>query len=542
MNKYITLSILAFSALNIHAQDLNSEITITHQVVPEEQAATRMRLMPKISLPSIQTGRLQPVNSTTFSKLSPFINTLEPAPYLTSLSTYPYKGYAALNYGPAYNLNLSAGYQLEKGRTVSNFWLQGNGVNYKSNYPDINYAGKVTLHRNTWLLGARTNTRLTQGTLTSSLIYEGSHFNFPILTLGTWETLKNNINANLGDLNLGWKSQISKSTTYSVNGNYTLLNYGGTIGSTFNRLYLNGTLNRTLNRTSTASIDLGLRINSNSLTAGYQNALDLHPYYSFAHQSLNARAGANISVPMGNAARSTKQLFFAPDLALDWSISPMLGVYGKFSGALHDNSRAAIYQEQPYLLSDFLAGYSRLYSGEAGLNAGPQKSANLTLFVGYSKARNWYMPAIPVGYMEPVDKVAGWNFGLNFFYAYRSLLSLNTRAEFAPHKDSDFSTGNPLWRDHAKFNWLSSVQIRPMDKLTLSASYHLRTNREKVLPQGKALNLRNINNLSMRLAYDFTPQFTASIEGSNILCQKWYIGPSIPAQGIVALIGASYKF
>ncbi len=542
MNKYILLNILALSALSGYAQDLNSEITVTHQVVPEEQAATRMRLLPKVVLPEIQIGRLQPANSITYGKLSPFINLLEPAPYLTTLSTTPYKGYAALNYGPAYNLNLSAGYQLEKGRTVSNFWLQGDGFSYKSKYPALAYDGQVKLHRTTWLLGARSLTTLNSGSLAASVVYEGSHYNFPILTLGNWQTIKNNINANLGDLNLDWKSKITRNVTYNVAANYTLLNFGGTVGSTFNRLYLNAGTNWQINRSSAASLDLGLRMNHSSLVKGYKNVLDLRPAYVFANQSLTARAGVNVSVPVGNASRTTKRFFIAPDLAINWTANPLVGLYGKVTGSLHDNSRAAIYQEQPYLLGDFIAGYSRLYSGEAGINVGPKKSANLGLFVGYSKAKDWYMPAIPVGYMEAVNKVAGWHLGADIYCAYKSLLTFNSRAEFAPRQGGDFNAGNPLWRDHAKFNLTSALMVRPIDRLGITTTYHLRTHREKVLPQGRALNLRNISNLAMRVAYDFTPQLSASIEANNILCRTWYIGPSVPSQGFVGMIGASYKF
>ena len=46
--------------LTAGAQDLDTEITVNHEVVPEEHAATRLRIMPQISLPKIDAGRLQP--------------------------------------------------------------------------------------------------------------------------------------------------------------------------------------------------------------------------------------------------------------------------------------------------------------------------------------------------------------------------------------------------------------------------------------------------------------------------------------------------
>ncbi|MDE6118697.1 MAG: hypothetical protein K2F82_02400 [Muribaculaceae bacterium] len=55
---YIIAAMMTASLLTAAAQELNSEFTVTHQVVPEEQAATRLQLLPSIALRPVDAGRL----------------------------------------------------------------------------------------------------------------------------------------------------------------------------------------------------------------------------------------------------------------------------------------------------------------------------------------------------------------------------------------------------------------------------------------------------------------------------------------------------
>ncbi|MDE6144678.1 MAG: hypothetical protein K2F96_00195, partial [Muribaculaceae bacterium] len=70
MNRYIyPLMLAAMIPAAGKSQELNSEITVTHQVVPEEQAATRLRLLPTVSLPKVSPGRLSMASSATKADL-----------------------------------------------------------------------------------------------------------------------------------------------------------------------------------------------------------------------------------------------------------------------------------------------------------------------------------------------------------------------------------------------------------------------------------------------------------------------------------------
>jgi outer membrane receptor protein involved in Fe transport len=91
------------------------------------------------------------------------------------------------------------------------------------------------------------------------------------------------------------------------------------------------------------------------------------------------------------------------------------------------------------------------------------------------------------------------------------------------------------------FNLMAQVKIRPIKPLEIGVSYHLRTNRSKVLVVNY-LALQNINNLSAKASYAINSQWSAFVNVDNILNQKWYLGPSMPSQGIVAMLGGSFKF
>lgn len=166
MNKKrdIIFSSFLLAAAAVSAQNLNTEITVSHEVVPEERAATRLRLLPSVSLPSVNPGRLPSASRFTPATMTPFINRLEAACYADSLRRSPWRGYASLIYGPTYNLSASAGYRfIESRNLILDGYMQFNGMSYVSKYPAIDYDGKVCFRRNTAMAGAKTSWTTTKG-------------------------------------------------------------------------------------------------------------------------------------------------------------------------------------------------------------------------------------------------------------------------------------------------------------------------------------------------------------------------------------------
>lgn len=526
------------------AQDLNTQITVDHEVVPEERAATRLRLLPKLSLPKVDVTRLPVASRFVQAELSPFINPLGPTEYLTQAREYPWRGYAMLGFGPVYNLDASLGYRFVDTRELSvDGFLQFNGMSYTRGYAGLpefmgDYTDKACFRRQAVLGGANSSWTTAAGALNASVMYQYQGYTFPILQLQQPPvTEHNNIDASRAKVNLQWASKV-KDFDYTVGADYSMV-YLGKGNATNNRGILSAGGKWHSSSKSVVGVDLRFSLD-NSALVGYKGILHILPRYSFSVSTFKVGVGVDVDIKTGNCPASNT-LLVAPDLNLVWQPSAFFNIWGKISGRMDDNFRGAILNEQPYLLADFDAGISRIYDGELGLTVGPFRGFALQLFGGYTIAQDWYMPAIETGYMAPMD-VKGFRWGASVSYDWRRFLSIGARLDMAQSPRGDYECGYALWRDHAKLNLTTNVVVRPIDKLEIGLNYHLRSGREKTLGADRNLNLRNISNLSASVNYNITPQWSAFVRGENLLNKNWYLGPAVPCQGIMGMIGASYKF
>lgn len=538
--KNILFSVVALAGVSAHAQDLNSEITVNHEIVPEERAATRMHFMPSVTLPSVKPGRLAAASNFAPGELTPYVYQLEAAPYASTLRKTPYKGYAVLGYGPIYNLAASAGYRfVDRDSLQAAAYLQFDGSSYKTRYPGlpVHYDGKVSLRRNTGLVGANTAWQSRAGRLTAELMYQFSDYNFPILDLQTLLTDGNHIRANVAHAGAGWGATAS-SIDYKVNATYDMVLFGSGLADNYK-----GTVAAGLAWHATAvsawALDLGFSLD-HSAPVGNKGVLHILPAYKLTTRRFTGSFGVDVDVCAGNVPTS-RRVLVAPDLNLTWLPSAFFNMWLKMNGRIDDNYRGRLYDEQPYLLPGFDAGYSRIYNGTIGLTVGPWRGASLSLFGGFTTAYDWLMPAVQTGAMSPVD-IKGFHGGLSAAYDYRRYLSLNVKAELAQSPDGDYTKGYALWRDHARFSLSCSATVRPIEPLEITVGYRLRTGRQKTLGNDRNLDLLAVNNLTAGVNYRITSRWSAFLRGDNLMNRKWYLGPSVPCQGITGMIGASYKF
>lgn len=534
----ISASLLIATACPASAQQDNNDITIAHEVVPEEQAATRLRLNPVLSTPKVTPGRIPAATTFGRGELTPYIYTLDPAAYATSLGRYPWRGYASLGYGPQYNLAASAGYRfLEKESLTLDGFIQFDGMHHRSPYPALEwlYPGKVTYRRNTGLIGSNLAWRPAAGTLSAGVLYQYSAYNFPILDLPTALVEPHSINANVLKLDAKWASKI-QNVDYSAAIDYHMIAFAKNEAE--NRGKITASALWHASTPSAWGADVSYSV-AHSTIIGNKGILHLAPYYAFKARTLSAKIGGTIDIRTGNVGG--KALVIAPQASIMWQALPFAAIWANASARMDDNARAYLYNEQPYLLPQFAAGFSRLFAADGGITIGPWKGAAFSVFIGHTNAKDWYMPAIETGFMTPVH-IKGLHGGVAFNYTYRQFLNLRLKAEMAQSPSGNYSKGYALWRDHAKYNFTANATVRPIRSLSIDLGYHLRTHRQKMMPEGRNLNLLNISNLNATATYRFTPQWSAFLSGQNLLNHHWYLGPSVPAQGIVGMIGAAYKF
>ena len=140
------------------AEDIDTEIAIERQVVPEHRSASRLNLLPELQLPAVKQMRLNPSDRISSITIPAYMTTLDPASYATAADPYPWRGYAAIGYFPAFNLGASAGYRiLDRTATTLDAWLQYNGASWHGDLP-ADIAGdsdpKLGLHSHTATIGA----------------------------------------------------------------------------------------------------------------------------------------------------------------------------------------------------------------------------------------------------------------------------------------------------------------------------------------------------------------------------------------------------
>lgn len=583
---YIIAAMTTASLLTAEAQELNSEFTVTHQVVPEEQAATRLQLLPSIALRPVDAGRLPASTLLGRTALMPVTAGLEPAPWQTSLARWPWRGYAQLAYGPAYNLDASAGYRVADSETFSlDAFMQFNGFKYSSKHPDRSYRvyGPQRLWRDSFTAGFRS----AWTPMSNASLKLGGHYNFsahnipmPVVDLslpvpGPFAdpelcTINHNfVNHNGVALSTEWRHAVSGKFSYTAGASYGLTAFSRYPDAPHeNRGSISAGLRYDHGRRSHWTMDVSaLWISVDGF--GHKGVLSFVPRYQLTLSHFSASIGFKADFRMGNVKNMsirpditnnyvTTVGWLYPQIDLRWRPSAKFTLWGRTDGRTDANSLAALFEAQPYnypanyspvtywnddapqTIREPLA-YSRIYNFETGMTIGPWCGASITAFAGFHMASDWLMPGLRTGYWEEHD-VAGGLYGIALDYSYRSYIAIKAKVELSSADDGDYDSGYYLWRDHARMDLTLSASSRPIRPLALNASFHLRTGRQKQLPGDASQNLGNIRDLDASAAYDITDRWTVSLRGENLLNHRYYLGPAIPSQGIRFMAGATYKF
>ncbi|MDE5650512.1 MAG: hypothetical protein K2I35_05830, partial [Duncaniella sp.] len=96
MNKKAIILALALPVCaGVFAQGLHKEITVEQQIVPKKRDASRITVLPTVTLPPIQPVRLSFSDRVVTSRPASTITTLEPVAFGDKLYTSPYRGYVA---------------------------------------------------------------------------------------------------------------------------------------------------------------------------------------------------------------------------------------------------------------------------------------------------------------------------------------------------------------------------------------------------------------------------------------------------------------
>lgn len=580
-SRYISLlCAIAAATVGSSAQDLNTEVTIEREVVPEERPATRINSNPAISLPDIEAKKLNFSERLITAAPTPGISHLEPASYADSLEFSPFKGYFDLGYFPTFNLGASAGYKFIHNETTRlNGWLQYDGKSYDGTLSD---GTEDTFRDHTVAVGVGLQHRVNLlSTIEVGLRYAFTDFNQPSLD----EDYSQNVNR--VDLSAHWHSS-HNDVAYNIGLGYGFFGFGknGIVDVLTqegdnalkavkeNRFTVEGGVSMGLDEFDSSKIGLNLDAtflhynamanthtvvdanyfarrfieNEGSITHG---VISLTPYYRYGNETVSARIGAKVEASIN----SGKAFHIAPDVQLTWTPATLFAASVNFGGGEHHNTLGSLFDYTHYLAPMYAYENSHIpFTIDARLVFGSWKGFSMEVFGGYARANEWLMPTVISGSdltFNAID-IKGWHAGIAASYKYRDMVTARVSYEAAPQS---FEKSYYLWRDRAKSVINASVTVTPISPLDVTISYEYRGNRATYDWSGvetsifdipvdvyEKRDLGDVNNLSIGGVYRFTPAFSVFAQVENILDEKYQILYNIPSQGLSGLVGITYKF
>lgn len=563
MKRFVYITILGAALAMpgaMTADDLNKEITVEKDIVPQEREASRLNRLPQLSLSPVQAKKLSWTDRAIAAPVTNDISVLAPASYAASIARSPYRGYIDLGYFPAMQLGLSAGYRfIDSDATRLGAWLQYDGSQYKRE----NVLGnKLSYRDHSGALGlSLTNDFEDIGTLKARLSYGMSTFNFPTL-----EDKGLSQSTNRVDFGLGWHSTLG-AFSYNIGLDYNYFGFSKAVNDELPglkalnentaRLSLGGLYS--FDEFNNVGLDLTGAVNGVNDFAGIGSHtfayIQASPYYLNRGKNYSVRLGIEFDYIKGLENKTR----IYPDVRLDWSPSSSFALYARFYGGNPNlNSASELFDQNHYINPSMSFGPSwDKYTGRLGFIVGPFAGASFEIWGGYGKVSSLPLPALvdentsisAMGYYATFN-MTSVNYGIAFNYTYRDLAKLRLSYEGAPQ---DIDKGYALWLDRARNVFDATVTVTPVKALDLELAYRLRSGRSVYALDLSEENpfdhiaytkvgLGNAGSLDCGAAYRITPQFSVWARGENLLNGKWQEVYGIPNKGITGLIGIGYKF
>ncbi len=594
MNRKIYIAFIsaafAASAPLALAQDLKKDVVIDREVEPAVRAATRLSTVsPSILTPKVEKRKLLLSEYTGTGKLNTQIPVLEPAAYADTFAVSPYRGYAAIGYFPGFNLGASAGYRFVNTRTTTlGAWLQYDGSSYNSKreveIPGSDLVGEVKdkLTRHTVNIGVDFEHEFRVGSLGMDFDYAHNYVTQPNVA----DDYKQNTNKI--DFAIDWTAK-SHSLPWHIGVSADYFGFSKDMaadniipGQSLDTKAVSelifgveGGIDKHFG-TSSVGVDLDARFqNLNAMSSlvpmftdndylpavYYTNGLgkktlgitSLTPHYSFFNGKFSADLGVKVDICTGN---NNGGVYFSPDVKVAYAPTSQVAVFAKVDGGKELTELSELFDDSQFMSSAFAYERGKVpFDAKVGVNVGPVYGFTGEVWVGYSKADNWYMPASykEVEFFVP-STVKGFRYGARLGWQHNDIIKIYAQAEGT---QSGTDKGYYKWRDNAKWAINAGLTLTPIKPLDITVDWSLRTSRyiNEVEPavttflntpfgfwQKEKFSLGNANSLNIGARYRITDQFSAFVNVENVLCKHWLITTEFESQGIHGLFGVTYKF
>jgi hypothetical protein len=589
--------LLPLQAQNTVRKDslMNRELMLEKEYNPTIRDAVKLSQLPELREPQAPKSQVEFSNYTVPYDVQMKLVQLNPQAWLTNMNYSKYKGYLTAGISSLIDIDGDAGYQLlntNKDRLNIFFSHRSSGcdITYLQDVSDLGETGKQKFKINDNWGGLNFMHDFDGVKFLADAKYTYSAFNYYGLSIplnirpSTGYYPNNNFDKNTNQVNnifearLGVLSDKPHGLDYKINAGFTTFGqkYGRTIaesGSKENRILIDGDIHQKINSTTDLGISGFIKIYSysneifkslNDTTTNYW-VYSLNPYLYWEGESVNLLLGARMDVEVGGR----QKVIVSPAIRFNYSFDNQFMFYINAEGGRKDNSQYGMFYENRYAdpLIRIVDSRSPL-NATVGIKFTPLSTMSVGIFGGYKITKDehffysnygakyfgtiWSSSSIPMlsgNWITPAYQDANTiKLGTNFKYAFQKTFELTARGTYYH------------WNINTEyFNEIIPLKAwnKPGFDMNLNAAYHfdmlpLRFDLSYYGAYGrKALsfkngydnvNMKNINDLSIKGTYSFTPNFSVYGSLRNMLPPKYDIWWGYPAQPFSIMGGLSVLF
>lgn len=581
-----TWSLVALIAIagSVQAQDnnLKRELTLEREYDPSVQDANKVNTLPIIKQPEIKKTTIDYATQAVPTDPDKEISVLPSGKVMTDIVYNKNKGYLNVGVGTYTNINGDLGYHiLNTDKDQLNLFFSHRSSGGKREY--LQEKGtKQKVHLNDNLGGLNFMHYFDKATLKLGARYGYNAFNYfgypisnpvssiPLLVDSETKQIDQQIR-----LNAGVNSKEGASLGYLLDFDYTNFShkYGlskADDGIKENTISVKAGLNTPFGGNQLIGVDGKADFFSYSLPTLPATALivpefenhaeiTLSPYYKVEGDIWKIKLGANVMAITGD----NDKLFVSPNIAADVEIANKTVLYLKADGKIQSNSAYELSQMNRYINPWLAVQPSRNWlDGIVGLKSGVAPGFWFDVFAGYKATNNdafFTQETILSGTENNFgnfSNVIGLDskvlyFGGQLKYSYQSLFDFSLKGVFNNWdiKESDNWTSGivpdfePYGRPKTEIT--ANIDVRPIDKLTVSAKYYLGSGRktaQTVSYDWQAIDMDNINELNVTASYNLTSNVGIYGQLNNLLFQEYDLLYGYPAQGFNAMVGININF
>lgn len=569
MMRKIFLTVLGAAALGVSAQGLHQEITVEQEIIPSKRDASRITVLPAISLPPLVPSTLSFSDRTVTTSVPASYRTLAPVAWGDGMENIDTRGYVdLLAGGPRWDGALSAGYRiLDNDRTRLSVWGQYDGDVYqrqKSVWKDHTASLGVDFH----CAPGR------KSVLDAGVSYTYGYHN----GLGLVPACSQS--ASQAGADVTFYSSV-QGFRYLVGGKYGYFGFADpktaaaalefpSVPVKQNRIgaMFEGSIAWGEKSDFTLGLDADILRTSRSLRCMRPYAADtdfalcdaetsgiftVAPHWMLHTDVWTLRVGGLLDITSNDGW----SLGLAPDVAFAWTPMQYFAFEAKATGGTKLNPLSQVYSISPYINGSMAYADTRVpYRFDGKLAFGPFLGGTVELFGGYAKADRALVAthSLLSDANGPLDQVniKGWHLGVAAGYDNGKNIAVRASYENAPGGYDHAWLENP---DRARHIVNASLKLRPLKPMLIDIDYTFRGGRSAYGYDTEAVNVLGlpyytpvrtsmgcVSDLTVGVAWAIDKRLSVFARGMNLLGRNHALVGDRPARGTSVMVGAGYKF